>query len=225
LYTDNTAATNQKSYYYKVITTDSCDAQVASGTVRTILLDGVSNDNFTNQLTWNTFEMTNATVQDYSVFRSVSGTQELIATVDASLFSYLDDVAPIITIADSACYFVEANYILNSTLPAINEPLISRSNKVCFQQDPKVFVPNAIVPGSANGIFKPVIIFGEDNTFSMQIFNRYGEIVFESFDANVGWDGTFKGDIVPVGTYAYIISFLTGDGEPVKKKGNVSVIR
>ncbi|MFN0274170.1 MAG: gliding motility-associated C-terminal domain-containing protein [Chitinophagales bacterium] len=225
LYTDNTAVTNQKSYYYKTITTDSCEEQVSSGFVRTILLNGIGNDNFTNQLTWNPFEMTNAVVQDYNLFRSISGTQELIATVSSSLLSYLDDVAPIITITDSACYFVEANYILNSVSPAINEQLISRSNKVCFQQDPKVYVPNAIVPGSANGIFKPVIVFGDDNSFNMQIFNRYGEVIFESFDANEGWDGTFKGDIVPVGTYAYLISFLTTDGEPVKKKGNVTVIR
>lgn len=225
LYSDNTAETSQKSYYYKVITTDSCDSELASGYVRTILLDGIPNDNFTNQLTWNAFEMTNATVQDYSIYRNITGTQELIAAVDASVHSYLDNVAPVISIADSACYFVEANYILNTATPPLNEQLISRSNKICFTQEPKVYVPNAIIPGSANGEFKPVIIFGEDEGYSMQIFNRYGELIFESFDSDEGWDGTFKGDVVPVGAYAYLITFVDGNGESVKKKGNVSVLQ
>jgi len=223
-YTDNTAETGEKSYYYKTVTTDSCGEMFSSGIVRTMLLTGTGNDNFTNQLTWNAFEMTNATITGYDVYRITPDAETLLVTLDASVLSYLDDVAPIITLTDSACYYVDANYLLNTTAPAISESLISRSNKVCYAQESKIFVPNAIVPGSANGVFKPVIVFSENTGYNMKIFNRYGEVIFESIDVNLGWDGTYKGETVPVGSYGYVITYLSTDGTLMEKKGNVTVI-
>ncbi len=56
----------------------------------------------------------------------------------------------------------------------------------------------------------------------VQIFNRYGQLVFESKGYNNPWDGTFKGQPVPYGTYYYIIEI--GHGKP-GVKGYVTVIR
>lgn len=213
------------SYYYRTIITDSCGNTLSSGIARTILLHGTANDNFTNDLSWNKYEMDNATVTAYNIYRNDGVSLSLINSVDASVTTYSDDVAPIITLTDSACYTIEALYELNTTVPALTEQLTSTSNIVCLAQDPRIFVPNAIIPGTANGIFRPVIIFGEDKSFSMQIFNRYGEKLFESSDVLDGWDGTYKGELVPLGTYAYLISFTATNGELIRKKGNISVVR
>ena len=59
----------------------------------------------------------------------------------------------------------------------------------------------------------------------MQIFNRYGKLIFESTRTDVGWDGTIDGDPVPMGSYGYLITFTATNGEVITKKGNVTVIR
>jgi gliding motility-associated-like protein len=73
------------------------------------------------------------------------------------------------------------------------------------------YVPNAFTPdgNEFNQTFQPVFTTGFDPTgYQMLIFNRWGEIVFESKDASVGWDGTnYQGLIVPDGTYSWKITF------------------
>ena len=72
------------------------------------------------------------------------------------------------------------------------------------------YVPNAFTPDNDqfNEVFKPVFTEGFDPfNYHLTIFNRWGEIVFESFNAEVGWDGTYGGNIVQDGTYIWKIIF------------------
>ncbi len=73
------------------------------------------------------------------------------------------------------------------------------------------YVPNAFTPdgNEFNQTFQPVFTTGFDPSgFEMLIFNRWGEIVFESKDASIGWDGTnYQGLVVPDGTYSWKITF------------------
>ena len=75
------------------------------------------------------------------------------------------------------------------------------------------YVPNTFTPDDDdfNEIFKPVFTSGYDpNDFNLLIFNRWGEIVFESNDASEGWDGTYGAEsnqIVKDGTYVWKIEF------------------
>jgi len=47
----------------------------------------------------------------------------------------------------------------------------------------------------------------------MQIFDRWGKMIFESKDINIGWDGKLpSGDKAPAGIYAYRIQYLDKDG-------------
>lgn len=72
------------------------------------------------------------------------------------------------------------------------------------------YVPNAFTPDgdSRNQTFKPVFTAGFDvQDYNLLIFNRWGEILFESNNHNVGWDGTYNGAIVEDGTYLYKIEF------------------
>ncbi len=224
-YTDNSIATNSVPFYYKIITFDSCGIEMPSGYVRTIAMQGNDNANFTNSLSWNAFEITNGTVQEYHLFRDDGAGFNLIATLPATTLSYLDDVSGFINLVDQFCYRIECQYRLTAPENGADEILLSNSNVLCLEQGPRIYVPNAIVPGGVNTIFKPVIIYGTEEGYSMQIFNRYGEVIFETQDINAGWDGTYDGSIVPMGTYGYVIIFTANNGAVITKKGNVTVVR
>jgi gliding motility-associated-like protein len=74
------------------------------------------------------------------------------------------------------------------------------------------YVPNSFTPDDDdyNPTFQPVFTSGYDPyDFTLVLFNRWGEIIFESHDASVGWDGTYNGDPVQDGTYTWKIEFKT----------------
>ena len=60
----------------------------------------------------------------------------------------------------------------------------------------------------------------------MVIVNRWGEIVWESFDASANWDGTYNGKICPDGVYFYSVTFgnLDNDGKKTLV-GHLTIIR
>ncbi len=50
-------------------------------------------------------------------------------------------------------------------------------------------------------------------------------MVFESNNADLGWDGTFKGNPQPMDVYAYIVEAVFSDGTRASKKGDITLIR
>jgi len=84
---------------------------------------------------------------------------------------------------------------------------------------------NAFSPNgdSANDIFKPNVSFITD--YNMVVTNRYGEIVFQSDDPSVGWDGTFKSNAQPIGYYGWGVKFIDQDLKEQVYRGNVMLIR
>jgi gliding motility-associated-like protein len=57
------------------------------------------------------------------------------------------------------------------------------------------------------------------------VFNRWGELVFETTDITIGWDGTYKGQAQEMDAYAYVLSATFVDGSSQSKSGNVTLIR
>ncbi|MGZ5304775.1 MAG: T9SS type B sorting domain-containing protein, partial [Bacteroidia bacterium] len=75
---------------------------------------------------------------------------------------------------------------------------------------PKVWVPNAFTPANnddINNTFKPVV--SDIYNLEMKIYNRWGELIFVSTDANKGWDGTFNGKLCPMDIYIWTISYTS----------------
>lgn len=94
--------------------------------------------------------------------------------------------------------------------------------KVAFSLDfPKAFSPNG--DGKNDKIF--VRGWGLKELLELKIYNRWGEVVYESNDLNAGWDGTFRGQPQNVETYIYTIKALTFENEVLSKKGNFSLLR
>jgi len=91
--------------------------------------------------------------------------------------------------------------------------------------NPLLDVPNAFTPGrfGQNSIIK-VQGFGIDK-MDFRIYNRYGQLVFESNDPNMGWDGNFKGNPQPMGVYAYTLTAIFFDGTRTTRTGDITLIR
>jgi gliding motility-associated-like protein len=91
------------------------------------------------------------------------------------------------------------------------------------------YVPNTFTPdnNSVNEVFSPVFYSGFDPyNYKLLIFNRWGETLFESNNANVGWNGTYNGDIVQSGTYTWKIYYQRSDSDERQiVVGHVNVIR
>ncbi len=89
----------------------------------------------------------------------------------------------------------------------------------------QVFVPNAFSPNTDG---QNDVLFVEGNCIvemSFQVFDRWGEKVFESTDRATGWDGTYKGSSALTGVYVYQLTATLVTGEQVTKKGNIALIR
>tara|TARA_R110001592_G_scaffold363109_2_gene680417 strand:- start:90328 stop:98493 length:8166 start_codon:yes stop_codon:yes gene_type:complete len=70
-----------------------------------------------------------------------------------------------------------------------------------------VFIPNTFTPDgdNINEVFLPSTIGIVPESFHMEIFNRWGELVFETFDLAIGWDGTYKGENAKSDMYTVLI--------------------
>ncbi len=91
--------------------------------------------------------------------------------------------------------------------------------------DPLLDVPNAFTPGRGNksSIVK-VAGFGIDK-MTWRIYNRWGQKVFETTNRNQGWDGTFGGKLQPMDVYTYTLDVVFTDGRPLRKTGDITLIR
>ncbi len=99
------------------------------------------------------------------------------------------------------------------------------------KNDFNAFIPSSFTPNSdgLNDVFFPVFSpYGLDfNTFEMTIFDRWGEVLYQSKDATRGWDGSKfnKGDIIcKPDSYVYIIKFKDLDGRLYQRTGHVILL-
>ena len=100
---------------------------------------------------------------------------------------------------------------------------------ITISEDVIFYVPNTFTPDgdNFNEYFLPVFTSGYDPyDFDLFIFNRWGEIVWESHDASAGWDGTYGGKLVQDGVYTWKIEFKTTETDERRMvSGHVNVIR
>lgn len=115
-----------------------------------------------------------------------------------------------------------------------NTCLIARNasgcaDTICKKVDadivPALDLPTAFSP---NGDGKNDVLFVRGaavETVNLKIFNRWGELVFETNDMKIGWDGTYKGKQQEMESYAYTLYATFIDGTNAHKQGNVTLLR
>ena len=91
--------------------------------------------------------------------------------------------------------------------------------------DKHLFVPNAFTPGTgnANNIFK--VYSTGAAFFHLQIFDRWGEKVYDGNDLDNGWDGQFMGKYAYAGIYTYEMTIVYLDGQNLKRAGTLTLLR
>jgi gliding motility-associated-like protein len=90
----------------------------------------------------------------------------------------------------------------------------------------KIVFPNAFRPESPieeNRVFKPGILDHVEN-YHLMIFNRWGELIFESHDQNVGWDGSVDGKMAKEDVYIWKVEGNYTNGQPFTDKGDVTLM-
>lgn len=118
--------------------------------------------------------------------------------------------------------------------------ILRRENSVCYDEVnyqvtvtecPGVlyWVPNTFTPdgNEFNQLFGPIMTNGHDiNGFIFRIFNRWGELIFESNDPNGRWDGNYNKILCQDGIYSWKLEFnLLGNDGKIMDFGHVVLIR
>ncbi|NBC82680.1 MAG: PKD domain-containing protein, partial [Bacteroidetes bacterium] len=100
-----------------------------------------------------------------------------------------------------------------------NAVLVEPSGKILY---PNVFRPSSPTP--ERSIFKPAII-DEVDEYHLMIFNRWGELIFESHSIDQGWDGRVNGSIAPQDVYVWKVKGTYISGQSFVKSGDVTLMR
>ncbi len=88
-----------------------------------------------------------------------------------------------------------------------------------------IFIPNAFTPNNdgKNDLFR---IFGRTiQSTTLQIFNRWGELVYSGDENKEGWDGTYQGQMANTGVYVYHAFITKNSGRTLKLQGDLTLIR
>ena len=94
-------------------------------------------------------------------------------------------------------------------------------------RQPKVNYPNAFTPNGdgKNDVFALAVLVGNVTVESLEIYNRWGQKVYESADQQAQWDGRANGEEAASDVYVYKIRWRKGDGSLTIKSGEVTLLR
>ena len=92
----------------------------------------------------------------------------------------------------------------------------------------RLTVPNGFTPNGdgLNDIFLPVVSNADQIKFyRFEVYNRWGQLVFESSKPGEGWDGKFNGKLAQFGVYSWSVRFEVPENDPVNASGHVTLIK
>lgn len=106
-----------------------------------------------------------------------------------------------------------------------NNQVFSMSNVAEVTPPLSMYIPNAFTP-NGDGMNDTFGVSGAAmGDFSLKIYNRWGEKVFETSNPTVRWDGKVNEEDAPSGVYVYKVLAKGVEGGKMQKKGNVTLVR
>lgn len=224
---DMSANVHDRVNYYRVKFRDHCGVEAVPGSVsNTIWLRNQNQSRALTSLSWSAYNYWYSGVRNYGIqLKGANGTFNTIMVLPPNV-TKVDSLNIESYQVDSVCFRV---FAVKDTLTSDT----SWSNELCMVPSSYVHVPTAFTPddNQLNEVFKPVTGFIHRNTddfrerYELRVYNRWGQMVFESFDPDLGWDGRVGGNKAPSGLYIWNLKALGYDGIPHRLDGTVYLIR
>lgn len=175
--------------------------------------------------------LVNATSDADTVVRATS--TNLYATPNQNGYSYqwspstslssATDPNPEAYPTETTTYVVTVTDISNPNCSYTAQKTIFVSDLIC--DEPQIFVPNAFTP-NGDGLNDEVLVRGQHiREMEFSIYNRWGELVFESSNQSNGWDGYHNGTLANPAVYVYQLDVTCIDEQRFYKKGNITLVR
>ncbi|MDQ3073869.1 MAG: gliding motility-associated C-terminal domain-containing protein, partial [Bacteroidota bacterium] len=193
---DRTVNAQERAYYYQIQQADSCaNTGDRSEPAKTVFLSGVDQEG-TVQLSWNQYEGWQQGIKEYRIDTGtginagipVPGTQTSFTDTDFGNTSKYEQCYRVIAVSQSDSH----NYF-------------SAGNTVCIKKLPVLWVPNTFSPNE-DGHNDSFLCIGVGMAeYRMQVYDRWGQLIFSAESIHTGWDGKTKGLPVPEGLYLYSI--------------------
>jgi gliding motility-associated-like protein len=226
VFTDVDVNSDDVIYDYRVIVQNPCGYYLDTTNVgRNIRLRGANNSELLlNSLNWSEYVEWENGVQEYQILRSIDGAAETLASTNTTgQQAFSEDLEPFLSSKGQFCYRIQAYSEPISYFP--NETFSSYSNKKCLDQEPLIWIPNAIMIHGENPLFFPVISFADTSTYTLNIFSRWGDYVFETNKLSEKWDGQMNGEYVHENAYVYYITVKDGRGVLHERRGLITVLK
>ncbi|NBB88211.1 MAG: T9SS type B sorting domain-containing protein [Bacteroidetes bacterium] len=217
---------NESPLSFFIETRDTCDSLYRSDTIRTAHLSAISLPSFENQIEINQPQLGSA-VQASScrLLRFRNNQVETSFPIGPTQSVFTDPFDALERPDDELCYQLECSGQIE-TLSGETRNIQFRSNIACPSREIRLQIPNALRPEGENQEFKPLILFENSiSSYQMQIFDRWGRLLFETNEPKEGWRGQGNKQNLPAGVYVYRIHIEQRQGPPVTKKGTVTLIR
>ena len=213
-------------YKFRVLVFNQCnDTVYISNTCKNVLLEGLKMDNkYEGLLQWKPYETWSEGINKYVIHRKTGkfGWYEFLSDVSVNQLSYNDFIDSLYQSDGYVAYRVEM--VSNPSLN-FDTTFSVFSNEVVLIHEPKFFIPNAMVTGGVNDVFKPVISYAPLDFYEMYVYSKWGDVLFESHDYSKGWTGiTEDGDKIAQGVYVYYIRYTMGGGQPIEARGLVTLL-
>jgi gliding motility-associated-like protein len=150
---------------------------------------------------------------------------ELFLTPQSNATAYLWSTGvttPILAVTEPGVYVLEAS--LGNCAIRDSVQVLLQLECGCLPSLPNAFSPNS---DGLNDEFRWVnyAVCPDLDQFVLRIFNRWGELVFESLDPVIGWDGFYRGLPAELGVYVYQARSVTPGEGPVWTSGTVTLVR
>ena len=227
IFTDYDVNTDEFSYRYRIAVYNECEQLVSqSQEAETMLLQGFRNDELGMQrhnLSWSHYDGFPFGVDRYEVLVKTttdpSNYGQPLETMDANRSNFNRNVSDMIGDPGLFCY-----QIIAVEVDSEGDLEAASSNWLCLVEEPVVWLPNAFTPNGddLNDWYPwtadaPNVGFIGDapegsSNFRLSIFNRWGNVVYETESIGTPWDGKVNGKLVPNGVYMVKCQYLDGIG-------------
>lgn len=215
-FTEMNLNTDVSAYEYRVVATNKCGTLISSEPHTSILLEGYQDENFDINFSFSPYMGWENGVDYYEIYESINkGPYTVLGGAPVPRENN--------KIENNPDQFIKCYRILAHEYSG--ERTVSWSNDVCFTFAPNVYVPNAFTPNSDNLNDGFGVVGVAVKEYNIEIYNRWGEKLYESTDIDGHWDATYMGRDVQVGTYMYLIKFSDFEDKFYQRSGTINLIR